>query len=57
MCSHPCTGDAKAEMAEKNHEKFSKLEFFATKSQTLSPSAATTARWRRNSFKKNRITI
>jgi len=55
MCSHPRTGDA---IAEKNRRKKSRefqwVEFLATKSRTLSPSVATTARRRRdNCFKKS----
>jgi len=52
-CSHARTGDATAEkVAEKNREKFNELNFFATKSRTLSPSVATTVRRRRDNLKK-----
>ena len=61
MCSHPRTGDATDEkIAEKNREKFNELNFFATKSRTLSEGSYT-GDFRRalatRQFQKNRITI
>ena len=61
MCSHPRIGDATDEkIAEKNREKFNELNFLRQNyglHQTLSPSVATTARWRSDSSQKNRSTI
>jgi len=45
---------------KKNREKFNELNFLRQNyglHQTLSPSVATTARWRSDSSQKNRITI
>ena len=46
------------ESEKTNRERFNELIFFfATKSTTLSPSVATTARRRRDNFQTNRITM
>ena len=61
MCRHPRTSDETSEkISEKNCEKLNKLNLLRQNHglcQNLSPSVATTSRWRRDNSQKNRITI